>query len=167
MKALGSLDSQLGLHTGVWCSNQAILQVAICAGELSKLGPKPITLMEEDDMFKDAISRSAGLGRTRLFHPWAREPEGGVVRRLRSVSHVVRPRRGSGFEGLGWVPLGPGHVRAPYGSVWVRMSIVHRYGTIESSIGAHRVPSGHIGFRRVSVGNLFWHNGTRGGSTDR
>ena len=26
---------------------------------------------------------------------------------------------------------------------------------------------GHIGFRRVSVGTLFWHDGTRRGSTDR
>ena len=34
-------------------------------------------------------NRSAGLGRTRLFHPWGREPEGGVVRPRRSVSHVV------------------------------------------------------------------------------
>ena len=30
-----------------------------------------------------------------------------------------------------------------------------------------RVPSGHIRFRRVSVGTLFWPDGTRRGSTDR
>ena len=30
-----------------------------------------------------------------------------------------------------------------------------------------RVPSGHIGFRRVSVGTLFWHDRTRRVSADR
>ena len=35
------------------------------------------------------------------------------------------------------------------------------------SVGARWVTSGHIGFRRVSVGTLFWHDGTRQGSTDR
>ena len=43
------------------------------------------------------------------------------------------------LEGLGWVPLGR----------------------------ARRVLSGQIGFRRVSVGTLFWHDGTRRGSTGR
>ena len=36
--------------------------------------------------------RSAGLGRTRLFHPWGREPEGGWSGSDVFVSHVVRPR---------------------------------------------------------------------------
>ena len=35
-----------------------------------------------------APHRSAGLGRTRLFHPWAHEPEG-VVRRRRDVSQPL------------------------------------------------------------------------------
>ena len=47
---------------------------------------------------KSAQSRSAGLGRTRLFHPWGREPEGGWVGLRRSVSHVVRP-------GLSWTQV--------------------------------------------------------------
>ena len=36
------------------------------------------------------IGRSAGLGRTRIFHPWGREPEGGWSGSDVSVSHVVR-----------------------------------------------------------------------------
>ena len=67
------------------------------------------------------ISRSAGLGRTRLFHPWAHEPEGGWSGSDVSVSHVVRPRQGSGFEGLGWVPLGP--KRARQGPAWSHMGL--------------------------------------------
>ena len=47
-------------------------------------------------------------------------------------------------------PVGPrqgssGLVGDPYGSVWVRILVVHRYGSIESSVRARRVPSGHIG----------------------
>ena len=34
---------------------------------------------------------SAGHGRTRLFHPWVRVPEGGWSSSDVSVSHVVRP----------------------------------------------------------------------------
>ena len=93
---------------------------------------------------------------------------GGVVRRLRSVSHVVRPRQGSGLMGLvgsRWVPSG--HVRVPYGPVWVRISVVHRYGTVECCVGARRVPSRHVGFRRVSVRTLFRHDETRQGSAGR
>ena len=93
---------------------------------------------------------------------------GGVVGRLRSVSHVVGPRQGSGligWVGSRWVPRG--HVRVPHGPAWVRISVAHRYGTVESSVRAHRGLSGHIGFRRVSVGTLIRHDGTRWGSTDR
>ena len=92
--------------------------------------------------------RSAGLGRTRLFHPWAheRQPErGGVVGRLRSVSHVVGPRQGSGFEGLGWVPLGP--KRARQGSVWSRMGSYISRTPIQDSRA--RDPSGLVGSRRA------------------
>ena len=42
--------------------------------------------------------RSAGLGRTRLFHPWGREPEVGWSGSDVSVSHVVRP-------GLSWTQV--------------------------------------------------------------
>ena len=91
-----------------------------------------------------------------------------MVGRLRSVSHVVGPRQGSGligWVGSRWVPRG--HVRVPHGPAWVRISVAHRYGTVESSVRAHRGLSGHIGFRRVSVGTLIRHDGTRWGSTDR
>ena len=36
--------------------------------------------------------------------PGRTSQRGGEVGRLRSVSHVVGPRQGSGFDGLGWVP---------------------------------------------------------------
>ena len=45
--------------------------------------------------------------------------------------------------GSRWVPSGL--VGARRGSVWVRILVVHRYGSIESSVRARRVPSGHIG----------------------
>ena len=93
---------------------------------------------------------------------------GGVVGRRRSVSHVVRHLQGSGFDGLGWVPLGP--KRARQGPVWSRMGpYISRTPTQDSRVirrGARRVPSGHIGFRKVSVGTLIWHDSTRWGSTD-
>ena len=65
--------------------------------------------------------RSEGLARTRLFHPWGREPEGGgVVGLPRSVSHVV----GHGLLLTpGWVSLGS--VQARQGSLWVRVLVVH------------------------------------------
>ena len=90
--------------------------------------------------------RSAGLGRTRLFHPWGREPEGGWSGSDVSVSHVVGPSQGSGlmgWVGSRWVPSGL--VEARRGPVWVRISGLHRYGSIECSVRARRVPSGHIG----------------------
>ena len=43
----------------------------------------------------------------------------GVVRRRRSVSQVVRHRQGSGFAGLGCVPLG--HKKAHHGHIWACM----------------------------------------------
>ena len=113
--------------------------------------------------------RSAALGRTRSFHPWAHEPEGWSGACV-SVSHVVGHRQGSGFDGLGWVTL-EAPVRARQGPVWVRISVVHQYKTIERSIRACRGLPGHVGFRRVSVGTLIWHDMTdhmtRRGSTDR
>ena len=72
------------------------------------------------------------------------------------MSHVVRPRRGSGFEELGWVLLGP--KRARRGPVWFRMgpyisrtlirvSRVIRQGS-SGPVGPYRVPTG---FRRNPV----------------
>ena len=60
--------------------------------------------------------RSEGLARTRLFHLWGHEPEGGAVGLGRSVSHVV----GHGhLLTSGWVPLGA--VRARWGSSGTRV----------------------------------------------
>ena len=89
-------------------------------------------------------------------HPWAHEPEGGWSGSNVSVSHVVRHRQGSGFDGLGWVPLGP--KRARQGPVWSRMgpyisrtpirdSRVIRQGS-SGPVGPYRVPTG---FRRNPV----------------
>ena len=111
-------------------------------------------------MIANRYYRSAGLVRTWLFHPWVHEPKGGVVGRRRSVSHVV-----SRLDGFGWVPLGP--VRARQGSVWSRMGPYISRTPIRDSRVTRQGSSGHIGFRRVSVGTLFWHDGTRRGSTDR
>ena len=108
---------------------------------------------EFSDFFIGVASRSTGLGRTQLFHPLGREPERVVVGRRRSVSHVVRPRQGSGFDGLGWVPLRPR--RAHQGTVWSRMgphisrtpirdNRVIRQGSSDP-VGPYRVPTG---FRR-------------------
>ena len=109
--------------------------------------------------------RSAGLGRTRLCHPWGREPEGGVVGRLRYVSHVVGPRQGLGFEGLGWSRWVPSRSwMVPYRSVYQSYTDTGQSSHPSGLVGVRRAMSG---FRRVSVGTLFWHDGTRRGSTDR
>ena len=102
------------------------------------------------------------------FIPGRTSQRGGSTGACVSVSHVVGHRQGSRFDGLGWSHWVPsGHVRVPYGPVWVRISVVHQYGTVERSIRARRGLSGHIGFRWVSVGTLIWHDRTRRGSTDR
>ena len=77
---------------------------------------------------------------------------GGVVRLHRSMSHVVGH---SHMLTSGWVPLGP--VRARQGPRWTRMGLnVSRtpIRSIESSIRAHQVPSGHIGHICQSSGRL-------------
>ena len=89
---------------------------------------------------------------------------GGLVGRLRSVSHVVRPRQGSRFDGLGWARYAPsGHVRVLYGPIWVHISgrTLIRDSRVIRQGSSGPVPSSHIGFRRVSIGTLFWHDGTR------
>ena len=45
--------------------------------------------------------RSAGLGRTRLFHPWAHEPEGGWSGACVPCRTLSDPVRGQGL--MGWV----------------------------------------------------------------
>ena len=59
-----------------------------------------------------------------------------------SLSMLILAKSGQGLTS-GGIPLGP--VRARRGPVWVRILVVHRYGSIESSVRARRVPSGHIG----------------------
>ena len=116
--------------------------------------------------------RSAGLGRTWLFHPWGREPEGGWSGSDVSVSHVVRHRQGSGFDGLGWVPLGP--KRARQGPVWSRMGPYISRTLIRDSRVIRQGPSGPVGSYRVPTGfrrntDLARHHPTLGRqvSTDR
>ena len=67
-----------------------------------------------------------------------------------SVSHVVRPRQGSGFEGLGWVPLGP--KRARQGPVWSRMGPYISRTLIRASRVIHQGQSGLVGSYRVPTG---------------
>ena len=59
-------------------------------GISSGLGIAPVAVFTGVTRPRLNQGRSAGLGRTRLFHPWGREPEGGWVGLRRSVSHVVR-----------------------------------------------------------------------------
>ena len=88
--------------------------------------------------------RSAGLGRMRLFHPWAHEPESGVVGRLRVVSHVVGPSQGSGL--MGWV----GSRQGTSGSRMVPYRSTHLSYT---DTGQSSDPSGLVGSRRVISGS--------------
>ena len=92
----------------------------------------------------------------RTEHPFSEHRTLFVANPDVSVSHVVRHRQGSGFDGLGWVPLGP--KRARQGPVWSRMgpyisrtpirdSRVIRQGS-SGSVGPYRVPTG---FRRNPV----------------
>ena len=94
-----------------------------------------------------------------------RTSQRGVFGRRRFVSHVVRHRQGSGFDGLRCVPLGP--VRACQGPVWSRMGPYISRTSIRDNRAICQGLSGPVGFRRVSVGNLIWHDRTRRGSTDR
>ena len=82
--------------------------------------------------------------------PGGASQRGGVVGRPRSVSHVVRPRQGSGFEGLGWVPLGP--KRARQGRVWSRMGPYISRTLIRDSRVIRQGPSGPVGSYRVPTG---------------
>ena len=73
-----------------------------------------------------------------------------MVGRRRSVSHVVRPRRGSGFEGLGWVPFGPKSARR--GTVWFRMGPYISRTPIRDSRVIRQGSSGPVGPYRVPIG---------------
>ena len=52
----------------------------------------------------------------------------------------------------------------PYGSVYESYIDTGQSSHPSGLVGGL---AGHIGFRRVSVGTLFWHDGTQQGSTDR
>ena len=94
---------------------------------------------ELPDMALQKTYRSEGLARTRLFHPWGHEPEGGVVRLRRSVSHVV----GQGHMLTSdWVPLGP--VKARRGPMGFHMC-PYRGHWSGSLVRARLVPSSRIG----------------------
>ena len=96
------------------------------------------------------------MDRTRLFHPWGREPEGGVVGSWRSVSHVV----GHGhLLTSGWVPLGAVKARrgssgtrmGPYGSrTLIRVHRVFRQGS-SGAVGPYRPHRPKFG-RCISTG---------------
>ena len=55
----------------------------------------------------------------------------------RTVAPAVR----RGIVGSRRGPGGPVGTPDPKGSIWVRISIVHRYGTVERSAEPRRVPS--------------------------
>ena len=119
-----------------WQTPQAGLQLPGCRGPLRVLP----NLWLGSQL---TTHRSEGLARTRLFHPWGREPERGWSSSgvpCRTLSDTVR---GGHQVGSHWVPSGL--VGARRGPAWVRTLVVHRYGSIESSVRARRILSGHVG----------------------
>ena len=58
-------------------------------------------------------------------------------------------------------------IGARQGLIWVRMSPYMSRTPVRISRVICQGLSGHIGFRRVSVGTLIWHDRTRRGLTDR
>ena len=84
--------------------------------------------------------------------------------------HVARCRTWSGLrlDGFCWIRWAP--VRARQGPVWSHMDLYINPLSIRISQVICQVPLGplgHLGFRRLLVGTLIWHDGTRRGSTDR
>ena len=115
------------------------------------------------DTTSDGKDRSAGLVRTRLFHPWAHEPEGGWSGACVSMPHVVGHRQGSGFDGL----IRLGHIGFRQGTSGSRMGpYISRTSIWDSraTVGACWAISGSDGFPWEPC---FWYDGTRRVSTDR
>ena len=88
-------------------------------------------------------SRSEGLAARGYFIPGGASRRGGWSGPgvpCRTLSDTVR-----GWHRVGsrWLPSGL--VGARRGPVWVRILVVHRYRSTESSVRSRRVPSGHIG----------------------
>ena len=65
-----------------------------------------MTMFDSPGMTSECRTWSHGL-----ISSLGAQARGGVVRRRHSMSQVVRPLAGSGFDGLGWVPSG--RVRLP------------------------------------------------------
>ena len=105
-----------------------------------------------------------------------------LKKKIDGTPSILGEPKGGGWSGAGvpcrtlsdpvrWVWLGPigsfqgtlGSRMVPYGSVYQSYIDMGQ----SSDPGARRVPSGHIGFRQVSVRTLIWHDGTRRGSTGR
>ena len=81
------------------------------------------------------------------MNPWAHEPEGGVVGRLRSVSHVVGPHQGSGL--MGWVGSRQdtsGSRMVPYRSVYQSYTDTGQSSDPSGLVGSLRAISGSDGF---------------------
>ena len=93
--------------------------------------------------------RSAGLGRTRLCHPWAHEPERGGRAPAFRVARCQTPP-GVKLDGFGWVSLGP--VRARQGPLWSRMGLYVSRALIRESRVIRRDSSGPVGPCRVPMG---------------
>ena len=94
-----------------------------------------------------ASDQSAGLGRTRLFHPWGREPEGGwsgAYVPCRTLSDTVRDQALMGWGESRWVPRG--HSRVPYGSVYQSYTDMGQSSDPSGLVGSRRAMSGSDGF---------------------
>ena len=77
---------------------------------------------------------------------------------------TVPPAVRRGSVGSRRVPGGP--VGTPEGPVWVRTSIVHRYGTVERSVDPPRVPSCQDRVPTETRRNPIWPDRPRRALTD-
>ena len=76
---------------------------------------------KETASFELSERRSAGLGRTRLFHPWAHEPEGGGQAPAFRVARC-RTQSGVRLDGLCWVPSG--YARVSYMVPYISRTLI-------------------------------------------
>ena len=94
-------------------------------------------------------SRSAGLGRTRLCHPWGREPERGGRAPMFPCRTVSDPS-GIRLDGFSWISLGP--IRARQGPIWSHKGPYISRTLIRDSRVIRRGSSGPVGPRQRSDG---------------
>lgn len=79
-----------------------------------------------------------------------RDRGGSVAQGPMFLTHVVRTRQGSGFEGLGWVPLCPKRShQGPYGPIWMCISMTESYTDTGQSSDISRL----VSFRRTKSGS--------------